>query len=149
MNNRSRSSGPRLLMKSWLALPDFVSELQRQDTSDTRNCQMSSAVTRRQKPTSYILATNFRRCWTPYIRAWSLWSASWTSTMRPDLILGGHAIADADYGARGPRRAVNAQIPMPRRQVIGMPTRQQRCSQQRYRPAIFVVTHAGKQSAVL
>jgi indolepyruvate decarboxylase len=30
-----------------------------------------------------------------------------------DLILGGHAIADTDYGARGPQTAVNAQIPMP------------------------------------
>jgi indolepyruvate decarboxylase len=30
-----------------------------------------------------------------------------------DLILGGHAIADTDYGARGPQSAVNAQIPMP------------------------------------
>ncbi|MBV8143309.1 MAG: alpha-keto acid decarboxylase family protein [Verrucomicrobia bacterium] len=33
-----------------------------------------------------------------------------------DLILGGHAIADTDYGARGPRSAVNAQIPLP---VVG------------------------------
>jgi len=31
-----------------------------------------------------------------------------------DLILGGHAIADTDYGARGPQTAVNAQIPLPR-----------------------------------
>ena len=31
-----------------------------------------------------------------------------------DLILGGHAIADTDYGARGPQSAVNAQIPLPR-----------------------------------
>jgi indolepyruvate decarboxylase len=30
-----------------------------------------------------------------------------------DLILGGHAIADTDYGARGPQSAVNAQIPFP------------------------------------
>jgi indolepyruvate decarboxylase len=30
-----------------------------------------------------------------------------------DLILGGHAIADADYGARGPQTAVNAQIALP------------------------------------
>jgi indolepyruvate decarboxylase len=30
-----------------------------------------------------------------------------------DLILGGHAIADTDYGARGPQSAVNAQIPLP------------------------------------
>jgi indolepyruvate decarboxylase len=30
-----------------------------------------------------------------------------------DLILGGHAIADTDYGARGPQTAVNAQIPLP------------------------------------
>src|SRR5580658_5423787 len=30
-----------------------------------------------------------------------------------DLILGGHAIADTDYGARGPQSAVNAKIPMP------------------------------------
>ena len=30
-----------------------------------------------------------------------------------DLILGGHAIADTDYGARGPQRAVSAQIPLP------------------------------------
>src|SRR6516165_9272414 len=33
-----------------------------------------------------------------------------------DLILGGHAIADTDYGARGPQTAANAQIPMPTRQ---------------------------------
>jgi indolepyruvate decarboxylase len=32
-----------------------------------------------------------------------------------DLILGGHAIADTDYGARGPQSAVNAQIPFPTR----------------------------------
>ncbi|MBV8330060.1 MAG: hypothetical protein JOZ61_06300, partial [Verrucomicrobia bacterium] len=32
-----------------------------------------------------------------------------------DLILGGHAIADGDYGARGPQSAVNAQIPLPTR----------------------------------
>jgi indolepyruvate decarboxylase len=30
-----------------------------------------------------------------------------------DLILGGHAIADTDYGARGPQSGVNAQIPLP------------------------------------
>ena len=30
-----------------------------------------------------------------------------------DLVLGGHAIADTDYGARGPQSAVNAQIPLP------------------------------------
>jgi indolepyruvate decarboxylase len=30
-----------------------------------------------------------------------------------DLIVGGHAIADTDYGARGPQTAVNAQIPLP------------------------------------
>jgi indolepyruvate decarboxylase len=30
-----------------------------------------------------------------------------------DLILGGHAIADTDYGPRGPQLAANAQIPMP------------------------------------
>jgi indolepyruvate decarboxylase len=30
-----------------------------------------------------------------------------------DLILGGHAIADADYGARGPQTAANSQIAMP------------------------------------
>ena len=32
-----------------------------------------------------------------------------------DLVLGGHAIADTDYGARGPQSAVNAQIAMPAR----------------------------------
>ena len=32
-----------------------------------------------------------------------------------DLILGGHAIADTDYGARGPQTAVDAQIPLPTR----------------------------------
>jgi indolepyruvate decarboxylase len=32
-----------------------------------------------------------------------------------DLVLGGHAIADTDYGARGPQSAPNAQIPMPAR----------------------------------
>jgi indolepyruvate decarboxylase len=31
-----------------------------------------------------------------------------------DLIVGGHAIADTDYGARGPQTAPNAQIPLPR-----------------------------------
>jgi len=30
-----------------------------------------------------------------------------------DLILGGHAIAETDYGARGPQSAADAQIPMP------------------------------------
>jgi indolepyruvate decarboxylase len=30
-----------------------------------------------------------------------------------DLVLGGHAIADTDYGARGPQSAPDAQIPMP------------------------------------
>jgi indolepyruvate decarboxylase len=30
-----------------------------------------------------------------------------------DLIIGGHASADADYGARGPQNAANAQIPLP------------------------------------
>jgi indolepyruvate decarboxylase len=32
-----------------------------------------------------------------------------------DLILGGHAIADTDYGARGPQTAVDAQIPLTKR----------------------------------
>jgi indolepyruvate decarboxylase len=32
-----------------------------------------------------------------------------------DLILGGHAIADTDYGPRGPHSAANAQIPLPKR----------------------------------
>ena len=32
-----------------------------------------------------------------------------------DLILGGHAIADTDYGARGPQSTVNAQILLPTR----------------------------------
>jgi len=30
-----------------------------------------------------------------------------------DLVLGGHAIANTDYGSRGPQSAENAQIPMP------------------------------------
>ena len=30
-----------------------------------------------------------------------------------DLILGGHAIAETDYGPRGPQSAANAQIPLP------------------------------------
>ena len=34
-----------------------------------------------------------------------------------DLILGGHAIADTDYGARGPQSAANSQIPLPARSV--------------------------------
>jgi len=34
-----------------------------------------------------------------------------------DLIVGGHAIAETDYGARGPQKAANAQIPLPPRQV--------------------------------
>jgi indolepyruvate decarboxylase len=29
-----------------------------------------------------------------------------------DLILGGHAIAETDYGARGPQTAADAQIPL-------------------------------------
>src|SRR5262249_22476794 len=32
-----------------------------------------------------------------------------------DLILGGHAIADTDYGPRGPHSAAHAQIPLPTR----------------------------------
>jgi indolepyruvate decarboxylase len=32
-----------------------------------------------------------------------------------DLILGEHAIAETDYGARGPEFTVNAQIPLPTR----------------------------------
>ena len=32
-----------------------------------------------------------------------------------DLIVGGHALADSDYGARGPQSATNAQIPLPTR----------------------------------
>jgi indolepyruvate decarboxylase len=35
-----------------------------------------------------------------------------------DLILGGHAIADTDYGARGPQSAANAQIPMPAAKTV-------------------------------
>jgi indolepyruvate decarboxylase len=34
-----------------------------------------------------------------------------------DLIVGGHAIADTDYGPRGPQSAVNAQIPLPAQRV--------------------------------
>jgi indolepyruvate decarboxylase len=40
-----------------------------------------------------------------------------------DLILGGHAIADTDYGVRGPQTRVNAQIPLPPRPASGIPTR--------------------------
>ena len=32
-----------------------------------------------------------------------------------DLILGGHAIADTDYGGRGPQTTVNSQIRLPTR----------------------------------
>jgi indolepyruvate decarboxylase len=32
-----------------------------------------------------------------------------------DLIVGGHALADSDYGVPGPQSAANSQIPMPRR----------------------------------
>ena len=32
-----------------------------------------------------------------------------------DLIVGGHALADSDYGTPGPQAAANSQIPMPRR----------------------------------
>jgi indolepyruvate decarboxylase len=38
-----------------------------------------------------------------------------------DLIVGGHALADSDYGVLGPQLAANAQIPFPRT-VSGMPT---------------------------
>jgi indolepyruvate decarboxylase len=34
-----------------------------------------------------------------------------------DLIVGGHAIADTDYGPGGPQSAVNAQIPLPAQHV--------------------------------
>jgi indolepyruvate decarboxylase len=30
-----------------------------------------------------------------------------------DLIVGGHAIADTDYGSRGPQSAADSQIPLP------------------------------------
>ena len=30
-----------------------------------------------------------------------------------DLIVGGHALADSDYGVPGPQSAANAQIPLP------------------------------------
>jgi hypothetical protein len=30
-----------------------------------------------------------------------------------DLIFGGHALADSDYGVPGPQAAANAQIPFP------------------------------------
>jgi indolepyruvate decarboxylase len=33
-----------------------------------------------------------------------------------DLIVGGHALADSDYGVPGPQSAVNSQIPVPKRQ---------------------------------
>ena len=33
-----------------------------------------------------------------------------------DLIVGGHALADSDYGVPGPQLAANAQIPFPTRQ---------------------------------
>jgi hypothetical protein len=47
-----------------------------------------------------------------------------------DLILGGHAIADTEYGPRGPQSAVNAQIPLPTRLGEGMPTASPvKCSQ--------------------
>jgi indolepyruvate decarboxylase len=32
-----------------------------------------------------------------------------------DLIVGGHALADSDYGVPGPQAATNAQIPFPKR----------------------------------
>ena len=32
-----------------------------------------------------------------------------------DLIVGGHALADSDYGVPGPQSVANSQIPMPRR----------------------------------
>ena len=32
-----------------------------------------------------------------------------------DLIVGGHALADSDYGTPGPQSAPNAQIPLPQR----------------------------------
>jgi len=32
-----------------------------------------------------------------------------------DLIVGGHALADSDYGVLGPQSAANAQIPFPTR----------------------------------
>jgi indolepyruvate decarboxylase len=32
-----------------------------------------------------------------------------------DLIVGGHALADSDYGVPGPQSAANAQIPLPAR----------------------------------
>jgi hypothetical protein len=43
------------------------------------------------------------------------------------LILGGHAIADTDYGARGPQTKVNSQIPLPpsAENVVRDPVRKQ------------------------
>src|SRR5262249_49227980 len=39
-----------------------------------------------------------------------------------DLIVGGHAIADTDYGTHGPQSAVNAQIPLPTRAATSAST---------------------------
>jgi hypothetical protein len=32
----------------------------------------------------------------------------------PGVIVGGHALADSDYGVPGPQSAANSQIPLPR-----------------------------------
>jgi hypothetical protein len=34
--------------------------------------------------------------------------------IKHDLIVGGHALADSDYGVPGPQSAANSQIPWPR-----------------------------------
>ena len=38
-----------------------------------------------------------------------------------DLIVGGHALADSDYGEPGPQSAANAQIPLPAREQADAP----------------------------
>ena len=77
---------------------------------------MSSLVMRKQKPTSCQTSNELQKVLdSPHSGMVFVESVMEKYDAPIDLIVGGHALADSDYGVPGPQSAANAQVPSPTR----------------------------------
>jgi indolepyruvate decarboxylase len=88
------------------------------DVANWRYSQLPNVFSRDQKAETYVVQTSneFQKVLdSPHSGMVFVESVMDKYDAPIDLIVGGHALADSDYGARGPQSAVNAQIPLPQK----------------------------------
>jgi indolepyruvate decarboxylase len=88
------------------------------DVANWRYSELPNVFSRDQKAETYVVRTSNelqKVLETPHSGMVFVESVMGKYDAPIDLIVGGHALADSDYGVPGPQSAENAQIPMPAR----------------------------------